>query len=602
MYDFAGRFGSGPSTNNPPSLLPFLRSPVAREIIHPDCTLAAPSDRLADSGVTLALVSGHPRFETPQAPSREDKNEHLLHLARQFHKKGSAILDDIHGDFAIALYDRETQQGLLAIDRLGICPLAYAVTSQGLIFAGDVQTLGRHPAIDPEPNPQALFAYLYFHMIPAPLSVYKGIHKLLPGQYVTWKRGNIKTGFYWQARFADDSRSEDILAHELRTTLEKAIASCVDEPSECGTFLSGGLDSSTVTGFFQKLIQPADAFSIGFSAEGYDEMDYARATARHFGVRLHEYYVTPQDVVSSVHVIASFYDEPFGNASAVPTYYCARLAKDHGKKCLLAGDGGDELFAGNERYAKQKMFAIYDQIPTWLRHLLIEPLISSGGSLPILSKLKSYVEQAREPMPARMETYNFLHRTPLEKIFERDFLGSINTDWPLLHLQEIYQRPASASMLKRMLWLDWKITLADNDLRKVNRMCTLAGMDVRYPMLQEAVVELAARIPDKMLMRGFELRSFYRRAFQEFLAPETMKKSKHGFGLPFGLWLKTEPQLQSLAYDSLDSRYLQDILRKEYIDRLKSAHSREHASYYGTMIWVLMMWVQWIEQHQEQRA
>jgi asparagine synthase (glutamine-hydrolysing) len=151
-------------------------------------------------------------------------------------------------------------------------------------------------------------------------------------------------------------------------------------------------------------------------------------------------------------------------------------------------------------------------------------------------------------------------------------------------------------MLKKMLWLDWKITLADNDLRKVNRTCALAGVNVRYPMLQEPVVALAAKIPDRLLMRGLELRSFYRRAFKDFLAPETLKKSKHGFGLPFGVWLKSHPDLQKFAYASLEHPALSGIIRKDYIETLK-AHLSEHASYYGVMVYLLMMWAQWTCYH-----
>ncbi|HEB78552.1 MAG TPA: asparagine synthase, partial [Methylothermaceae bacterium] len=432
----------------------------------------------------------------------------------------------------------------------------------------------------------------------APLSVYRGIRKLLPGQVVRWRQGNIDNSFYWRPRFEDDTATEAELARQLRHRLKEAVALCLEQPQTTGAFLSGGLDSSTVTGLLRKLApEQAAAFSIGFAAEGYDEMAYARASARHFQVPLHEYYVTPEDVVAAVPKIAACYDEPFGNASAIPTYYCARLAREHGRTCLLAGDGGDELFAGNERYAKQKLFSFYHRLPLWLRTTLIEPLASLSADLPVAGKLKSYVDQANIPMPERMETYNFLHRTPLAEIFEADFLASVDTDWPIEHLRGIYHTPR-ASLLKRMLWLDWKITLADNDLRKVNRACHLAGMAVRYPMLENPVVELAARIPDRLLMRGLELRSFYRRAFRDFLAPETLKKSKHGFGLPFGLWLKTDPKLQALAYDSLSSSHLRGIVRRDYLRRLQQAHAREHASYYGVMIWVLMMWVQWAKRHQ----
>lgn len=555
------------------------------------------SGRIGVFDSVYAMLCGDPVWQDASLAKEANQVGNAGLLAKLWQTDGLAALDRIGGSFALALYEQDRHEGMLAIDRMGICTLAYAEVPNGLVFSPDLNVLRRHPVISGELDPLALFAYLYFHTIPAPLSIYRNARKLLPGQYLLWRQGVIKQGFYWQPDFSDNTSSETELAQELRQALRQAVSCCLKGPQTTGAFLSGGLDSSTVVGLLKELdSDSAAAFAIGFAAQGYDEMEYARASARHFGVPLHEYYLTPEDVVETVPKIASFYDEPFGNASAVPAYYCAKLAREHGKTCLLAGDGGDELFAGNARYAKQKLLAFYEQVPVWLRALAIEPLIQAGGSWPGFSKLKSYVEQAKIPLPERLETYNFLHRTPLSEIFEADFLASIQADWPIQHLREIYQRQ-EASMLKKMLWLDWKITLADNDLRKVNRSCALAGVEVSYPMLQEPVVALAAKIPDRLLMRGLELRSFYRRALKDFLAPETLKKSKHGFGLPFGVWLKSHPDLQKFAYASLEHPALSSIIRKDYIKTLKQAHLSEHASYYGVMIYLLMMWAQWTCHH-----
>ncbi|MCX8049620.1 MAG: asparagine synthase C-terminal domain-containing protein [Methylohalobius sp.] len=598
MYDIVGWFGASLSKDSPNALINTMLGPPAETQIQEEFTFASKQvGRIGASDSVCLLLCGYPVWQNQTLADEALRIGDAKLLARLWHTEGLATFNRIGGSFALALYDRARNEGVLAIDRMGVCPMAYAEVPQGLIFSTDLDVLLRHPSIATEPDPQALFAYLYFHTIPAPLSIYRGVRKLLPGQCLIWRQGALKLSFYWQPDFTDDVRAEAELALELRTRLRQAVSACIKDPLLTGAFLSGGLDSSTVVGFLRELApQSAAAFTIGFTAQGYDEMEYARASACHFGVPLHEYYLTPHDVIEAAPKIAAFYDEPFGNASAIPAYYCARLAREHGKTCLLAGDGGDELFAGNTRYAKQKLLAFYDRLPSWLRTLAIEPLVQRGGFLPGLSKLKSYVWQAKIPLPERLETYNFLHRTPLSEIFESDFLATVYPDWPIDHLREIYCRP-KASMLKRMLWLDWKITLADNDLRKVNRTCALAGVEVRYPMLQEPVVQLAATIPDHFLMRGLELRSFYRRALKDFLAPKTLNKSKHGFGLPFGVWLKSYPDLQELAYTSLDHPALSGIIRRDYIARLKQAHLSEHASYYGVMIYVLMMWAQWAEHH-----
>ncbi len=545
------------------------------------------------------ILSGQPQLKyQPSKSNDSNENLHIAHeLAEGFKKDGADIVKSIEGDFSLAIYNPSDCTGVIAIDRMGVGDLYYAQIGQNLYF-GDLKHITRNFARGPEINQQALFAYFYFHMIPAPLSIYEGVNKLLPGQYLLWDGKQFKLDFYWRPSFTDSHLPESDLIRNLRTTLKEAVESNVKSPAATGSFLSGGLDSSTISGLYKEISpNEAKAFSIGFDAEGYDEMAYARSAAKHFNLPIHEYYVTPGDVVKAIPKIAAFYEEPFGNASAIPAYYCALLAKNQGVQTLLAGDGGDELFAGNERYAKQKMFALYDRIPSWLQSILIEPLVNLDLPVPLLGKLKSYVTQARTPMPERMETYNFLHRMPLAEIFEEDYLSTVDSGWPIGHLKAVYETPETDSMLKRMLYLDWKITLADNDLRKVNRMCRLAGVDVRYPMLQDPVVSLAAQIPDRLLMRGFELRSFYRRAFKDFLPSTTLEKRKHGFGLPFGLWLQSDPALQALANDSLNSPHLSGIVKKSFLQTLKSQHQQSHASYYGVMIWVLMMWAQWAEQH-----
>ncbi len=594
MYDFAGQFGPSYKHSLKEALSAMLDSPKGL-YLGAHAALAAQS--VHQLGAIACAISGHPRWLDAKLAEEAACAGNAAVFARLWHETGRLALRYLGGGFALAIWDQERQKGLLAIDRMGICPLAYAEIPGQLVFASDLQRLRCHPAVSSAVDPQALFAYFYFHIIPAPLSVYRGIQKLLPGQYLIWQGSRIEAGFYWQPEFREDNRSEAELAQELRTRLKQAVAEDLKPSEPTGAFLSGGLDSSTVVGLLKELApESACAFSIGFAAQDYDEMEYARASARHFRVPLYEYYLTPEDIVEAVPKIAAAYDEPFGNASAIPAYRCARLAKERGKTYLLAGDGGDELFAGNARYARQKLFSLYEQVPSWLSAWLIEPLARACGAWPGLAKLKSYVEQAKLPLPERLETYNFLHRIPLAEIFEADFLAAVHPDWPMQHLREIYFRP-EASLLKRMLYLDWKITLADNDLRKVNRTCALAGVEVRYPMLHEKVVELAAQIPDRLLMRGLELRSFYRRALKDFLAPKTLTKPKHGFGLPFGVWLKSNAKLQELAYTSLDHPALCGILRREYLAKLKQTHLSEHPSYYGVMIYVLMMWAQWAEQH-----
>jgi asparagine synthase (glutamine-hydrolysing) len=316
---------------------------------------------------------------------------------------------------------------------------------------------------------------------------------------------------------------------------------------------------------------------------------------KQFGTHPHEYYVTPDDVVAAIPLIAKSYDEPFGNASAVPTYFCALKAKEAGIDAMLAGDGGDEIFGGNTRYATQKAFEAYAYLPALLRHGLIEPLAARLPNLLLLSKISSYVRQARVPLPDRLETYNFLHSVALETIFTAEFLQSVNPEAPLTTMREVYARTRSDSTVNCMLHLDWKQTLADNDLRKVNRMCELAGVEVRYPLLDERLVAFAAQLPVNYKVNGPKLRWFFKEALRDFLPGAIINKSKHGFGLPFGVWMQRHAPLHDLANESLRAFRARNILRPEYLDELSRLHQTGHASYYGAMIWVVMMLEQWLQ-------
>jgi asparagine synthase (glutamine-hydrolysing) len=438
-------------------------------------------------------------------------------------------------------------------------------------------------------------------MVPGPTTAYRAHTRLRPGHALTLDNGRLATRPYWQIGFTEPTggRVEDFKPR-FRAALNAGVADCA-VAERCGTFLSGGTDSSTVAGLLGAITgAPARTYSIGFAAAGYDEMEYARIAARHFGTEHHEYYVTPDDVMHAIPLLAAAYDQPFGNASAVPTYYCARLAKEDGVQQLLGGDGGDELFGGNSRYARQYQLALYERVPEVLRRGVLEPLllgVPGMAVIPLLRKARSYVEQARLPMPARYETYNLLERLGPGNVFAAEFLAEIDQGLPGARLREAYDSTQASSLINRLLALDLRFTLADNDLPKVTRTCDLAGVDVAFPLLHESVVELSATLPPDFKLRGTRLRYFFKEALRDFLPRETIMKKKHGFGLPAGLWLRDHGPLHELAADALASLRQRRIFRNEFLDELMTQRLPEHPGYYGTLVWVLMMLELWFEKH-----
>jgi asparagine synthase (glutamine-hydrolysing) len=550
-------------------------------------------------GVAVAL-KGRPRW-TDAASERCARDEGPATAAlRLYLAAGDSFLAALRGAFAIAVVDRPRARALLAIDRFGIERLCYGATRDGLAFGTSAESVAAHPRVGRALSPQGLFNYLFCHMVPAPGTVFAGVRKLLPGEVVSFEAGRETRSFYWRMRYAPAAEaSETAQAARLRELLRQSVARSVGD-ERAGAFLSGGTDSTTLSGLLGELRgRPADTFSIGFGAEGFDEMAYARIAARHFGARPHEYYVTPDDVAAAMPLIAAAYDEPFGNASAVPTYHCARLARAAGIPVLLAGDGGDEIFGGNARYAKQKLFEPYLRLPAGLRRWA-EPLLlgaPGAGALPPLRKLQSYVRQARVPLPARLEAYNLLRSVPHAEIFEPGFLAAVDPTEPLRLMQETWDRAGAASTVDRMMHLDLRFTLADNDLRKVHTMCEAAGIDVRFPMLDEDLVEFSGTLTAAQKVRGQRLRHFFKQSLRDFLPPETIGKAKHGFGLPFGDWLSSHRGLQAIVNGAFSGLAKREIVRPEYLRQLLDRHAHEHATYFGVTIWVLAQLELWLQHH-----
>jgi asparagine synthase (glutamine-hydrolysing) len=523
-------------------------------------------------------------------------------LADAWRRDPDAVCARLSGAFSLCILDEARGEALLAIDRMGTQPLAYQLAGEALVFASSSDALIRHPATPGQIDPQGLYNYVYFHMVPSPGTVYRGQQRLLPGEYLRYRQGNIEKRSYWQIAF-DEQPGQPF--EELKQQFLNVLRSSVREAGEgqtVGAFLSGGTDSSTIAGILCEVGgKPADTYSIGFEAEGYDEMEYARLASRHFGTRHHEYYVTPDDVVDAIPRIAAVFDQPFGNASAVPAFYCARMARADGVTRMFGGDGGDELFGGNERYAKQHVFALYDKVPGLLRRALLEPAVfnfPAGGLLKPIRKARSYIEQAKVAMPARLETYNLLGRYGAGQVFTQEFLAGADVNDPLANLRATYGKQEAASLINRMLALDLKITLADNDLPKVMRACELAGVEVAFPFLSDQMVAFSTRLTAKQKLNGTKLRYFFKEALRGILPDEIITKQKHGFGLPFGVWLQKHKPLQDLAGDSLADLKKRGIVRGEFIDTLVGQHLQEHAGYHGTMVWVLMMMEQWFRQRE----
>jgi len=559
-------------------------------------TWRAPA-RAAGDGVE-ACVDGQLRYDAGAPQAGENPAEALL---RAYREHGDAVFGAVTGPFAAVIVDTRRERALLAVDRVGIRPLSYALLPGGGLAFGSSALAVAEAAAGPAGvrlDAQSIYDYMFLHMVPSPATVYPGVRKVPPASVVTCAAGRVHEQRYWHPRFPPRSGGDArALGEELHRHLRTAVGRSLAGAASPGAFLSGGLDSSTVVGVLSQLDSaPARTFSVGFDTEGYDELAFARLAVQRFGARGEEYIVTPEDVAAALPLIAGAYDEPFGNSSAIPTYFCARMAQAAGIDCLLAGDGGDEIFAGNPHYTRQALFEHYWRLPPALRSGLENGLLnglSEAAPWP-LGKLRSYVQQARIPLPRRLHSWNFMFREAPASIFTPAFLGRIDPEHPVAVMDDTWAEVADAPVLDKLLYFDWKFVLADNDLRKVGRMCELGGVQVRYPMLDTELLDFSLRIPAGLKIRGQELRHFYKQAMRGFLPDQIVDKTKHGFGLPFGVWLKSSPSLIRLAAETLASLATRDIFRPDFLAGIQAQHRDGHPGYYGYVIWDLLMLEQWL--------
>ena len=515
-----------------------------------------------------------------------------------WHEHGVDLTARLGGSYALVIVDTVRRSAFLAVDRFAIETLCYFTDGRTLTFADRADCVPGH---DQQLDPQAIFDYLYFHMIPAPRTIFRQVQRLPAAHALLVDERGVREIRHWPLHFDEQRRhSFEAARDSFRNLIRDSVAEQLAGQKRVGAFLSGGTDSSTVAGMLCQITgTAAPVYSIGFDAEGYDEMEYARIAARHFGCEHHEYYVTPSDLLASIPAVAQHYDQPFGNSSALPAYYCAQLAKADGCSRMLAGDGGDELFGGNSRYAMQRLFEFYHSVPQAIRQM-IEPMCTDGSPLrriPGLKQATGYVRHSRVALPARLQSFNLLMQLGPAQVLSADFLSGVDVHEPARHMQATWDECQAGSLINRMLAYDWRYTLADSDLPKVRGAVQMAGIAVAYPLLSDRLTDFSMTLPADWKLRRFKLRWFFKEALRGFLPDEILSKKKKGFGLPFGVWTTRNPVLLELARDSLDTLATRRIVRRDFVDRLLASYLPEHPGYYGEMVWILTMLEQWLRRH-----
>jgi asparagine synthase (glutamine-hydrolysing) len=532
----------------------------------------------------------------PEAPFR--------FLEEGFRRHGARFLTTLRGAFALALWWPGARRLVLAADRFGVRRLYYAATPDGIAFGARVRIPLALLGLASEVAPEAVYAYLNFGTVPAPQTIYRAVRRLPPGHALYWEDGQIRVEPYWDMQYPERPLPRATAAAALVRHTEEAVREALAgaDVKHTGAFLSGGTDSSTVLGLMTRITgERVNAFSIGFLEPRYDELGYAELAARHFDAAHYTRIVTADDAFVCLPEVVEAYDEPFGNNSALPTYLCARLARETGMRLLLAGDGGDEIFGGNDRYGQEQVLARYRLIPAVLRRRLIEPILGAvkPGRMDVLGKAQRYVERASRPNPDRFFSSEFFFAREREWLLHPGFLAAVTPDAPIRIARRHYDAAQARSELNRLLYLDLKITIGDDDLLKVTRMAELAGVGVRFPMLDPRLVEFTGILPAWQKVRGTEKRHLFKHAFSGLLPAATLAKVKHGFGLPISDWLRSHGPFRELARDTLLSRRSRErgYFAPGALEELFRLHEGDRTPFYGDVLWALLMLELWHQRH-----
>jgi len=525
-------------------------------------------------------------------------------LAALYEREGQQAIRRLRGAFAVAVWDSRRRLLLLAVDHLGMRRLYYGVTSDGVVFGGRPGLLRGLPGLGGEPEPTALYHYLNFGYVPAPGSIHAGIQRIEPGCLVTVEDGALTVSRYWDLAYVEESLDLGETSRRTVQLSEAAVARALgdDGVKHTGTFLSGGTDSSTILGLMTRLAgERVNAFSIGFHERRYDELGHAERAARHFGAVHHVRRISAGQALEALPQLVEAFDEPFGNNSAIGTFLCAQAARECGLTRLLAGDGGDEIFGGNERYATDAVFARYRRVPGALRRALLEPLLSAlpDGGASVIGKAQRYVRRANLPNPQRFYSYEFFFAQEGRGLLAPALPSAAEPGAPWAVLERHFDRVTAREELSRLLYLDMKLTIGDNDLLKVVRTADLAGLGVRFPFLDLPLVEFTTTWPGRFKVRGGEKRYLFKRAFRELLPAETLAKPKHGFGIPTSLWLRTHPGFVDLTHDALlgPDAHVQAYFRPGALEELLRFHASDSTPFYGDLLWKVLMLELWQRHH-----
>lgn len=531
----------------------------------------------------------------------EDRGHHFFSntdtevVVHAYEEYGFECLQKFNGMFSFALWDNKKKRLFLARDRIGIKPLYYYTNNGKFIFASEIKAILQDKSVERKINRQALYHYLGYEFIPAPMTMFKNIFKLPPGHYLLYEKGKIEITKYWDLKFfSGGKKTTEFYREGIVELLNKSVKRRLISDVPLGVFLSGGLDSSTVVAFMrQSITGPLKTFSIGYKDKTYSELDYAAKVANYFDTE-HKILmidsITPEDIEKTLWHL----DEPMTDLSAIPFYMICRKARED-VIVALSGEGGDEVFVGYDRFKASKIYNLYRLLPRSLRNYVISGLIKRLPDQPqkkgIVNVVKRFVEGAILPEDGRhMRWQYFSNPEQEEKLYLDSFKKEVIFDL-FSPIRDSISCCSSTDRLSQEIYIDMRFTMPDSILMKVDKMSMATSLEVRVPFLDHELIEFSARIPSYLKLRGFTTKAIFREAIRDFLPPGIVNRGKQGYSFPSKNWLREQLKdymiellnSSSLIKENLNLKYVK-ILIKEHLAR---THNHNHT------LWALINLTVW---------
>jgi asparagine synthase (glutamine-hydrolysing) len=522
----------------------------------------------------------------------ETDTETLVHLYEEY---GPKLVEKLRGMFAFAIWDGRKRQLLLARDRLGIKPLFYAYIHGRLIFASEVKAMLQLPEVNIALNWKSTQRLFTFLSTPNDESIVEGIHKLCPGHIlIAAENKAIRVEQYWDVQFTPDyEHDENYFVERLRELLQEAVRLRMISDVPVGAFLSGGLDSSAVVALMSGMAsEPINTYTIGFEDSGFDETPYARRVAEQFGT-VHTEQILAMDALDVIEDIAWYLDEPLGDASAIPTYMVSKLAAKN-VKVALSADGGDELFAGYDKYVVEGRERSYRFVPAGIR----KAMGLLGRALPDNTRGKNFLGHfAMDGMNRYLDASTFFKLEEQKHLFNPDVFKLMSTDPTRSEIAHL--RKDNGNWLSSLQYLDLKSYLPLDILTKVDRMSMAHSLEARVPLLDHKLVEFAATIPPEFKLREGATKHIFKKAMRGVLPDTIIDRPKHGFAVPLGQWFKG--RFDDFLHDLLlsDTSKKRGILNVAHVEHLIQRHGAGRPL--DNQLWTLISFELWCRTFMDQR-